>query len=483
MNTQPPGHENQNQPEQKNYQEDSLADLFISRGRQSSEFYKWILKLFDKNNLWNLNKDQALKDALNNPLNLYHVFVHIYNEQIKILNEEDRLLNQVESLKNSEKKFLEWLAKNFGIVNINWTLPTKEIAKGLNNPQSVLDALARIYNQIIKIEQIEIKNNELHSILTQKTQNVVSLQQEIQQLRQQKHTITQLQKRIDDLERENKELNSRVTSLLSKLDKENRDKAVTITSDDSLRQRDSLTQDFIRLNTQDFTAVSNELFNYRCQINSDLKSDRKAEIARIKSLLSKKIFQEGRDLFISDRNLFQKENLSSIIKDFADDIIKQLIISEDQSTEVPRNNLDKLIDKGLNLLIEILNAQPPGEFLIEDEGSKFNPERHQAVTGCESGGKILYTTYPGYCVNNRIIGDALKAYVYTVSEQEFDLKKTENNQEEKLIDEQNSSDTTISGSQTGTSNTTVTNDFSGSYANTKNSDENLSNEAESTSAL
>ncbi len=51
--------------------------------------------------------------------------------------------------------------------------------------------------------------------------------------------------------------------------------------------------------------------------------------------------------------------------------------------------------------------------MIPNQGDNFNPEKHQPVASCEPSCKIVYTTYPGYCVDNRIIDEALRAFVFT----------------------------------------------------------------------
>lgn len=90
-----------------------------------------------------------------------------------------------------------------------------------------------------------------------------------------------------------------------------------------------------------------------------------------------------------------------------------------------------MVKKGLKLVKEIVNDDPPGHFLIASQGETFNPENHEPVPGCEPSGQIVYTTYPGYCVNNRIIGESLKASVFTEPDkqpEDQEEQPSENNQ-------------------------------------------------------
>ena len=89
----------------------------------------------------------------------------------------------------------------------------------------------------------------------------------------------------------------------------------------------------------------------------------------------------------------------------------------------PKKEVRYIDEKGVKKIGEmkvempsIVNDDPPGHFLIANQGDAFNPEKHQPVAGCEPSGKIVYTTYPRYCVNDRIIGEALKAFVFTEPE-------------------------------------------------------------------
>ncbi|NEN87863.1 MAG: hypothetical protein F6K48_02630 [Okeania sp. SIO3H1] len=276
-------------------------------------------------------------------------------------------------------------------------------------------------------EELQEENNALenknNSSLKKRNKQ---LKEQVKNLQQQnKNQVIQLQTRINELEKEKKEIKRKKeeisksrSSLLSELSALKRDKSTTITSNESRRQRDVLAQDFIQLNTQKITSIGNEIFNHLSQINSDLKANRKREIAKIKSVFSQHIFSEGSKCFTAD-NLIEQDNFPQVVENLTNSILTDLQIPETAKFPEPiPTNLKNLVEKGLKLVKEIVNDDPPGHFLIANQGDAFNSEKHQPVAGCEPNGKIIYTTYPGYCVNDRIIGESLKAFVFTEPEEE-----------------------------------------------------------------
>ncbi|NEP81483.1 MAG: hypothetical protein F6K39_26955 [Okeania sp. SIO3B3] len=337
-----------------------------------NDCFSWLLKIFCIPEKKDQEKEQinALQNAIKNPKIFLETFLKIYRETLKLQENYQRL----------EKK--------------NRVL--EETNLSLNNYDTHQDQK----NNIINKENQQLKNL------------VNNLKQE------NKSKAIQFQTRIDKLESENQELRQRVSFLLSKLNARDRDKSSTITSNDSRRQRDVLTQEFIQINTQEITGIGNEIFNHLSQINSNLKAKRKREIAKIKSVFSKYIFDKGSQCFTAD-NSIEEDKFPQVVEYFTNSILTDLQIPETAKIPEPiHTNLKNLVEKGLNLVKEIVNDDPPGHFLITNQGEAFDPEKHQPVAGCEPSGKIVYTTYPGYCVNDRIIGESLKAFVFTEPEEE-----------------------------------------------------------------
>ena len=274
------------------------------------------------------------------------------------------------------------------------------IKKELKNPKKLLETFYKVYKIHVEWQKINQENQKK-------------------------------QRRIDELERENQELRESKSSLLSKLSDRDRDTSNTITSDESRPQRDVLTENFIQLKTQEITSFGHEIFNHLSQINSDLKAHRKREISKIKHVFSKHIFDKGSQYF-TDNNSIGEDKFPQVVEDFTTSILTDLQITEAAKFPEPiPTNLKNLVKKGLKLVKEIVNDDPPGHFLIASQGETFNPENHEPVPGCEPSGQIVYTTYPGYCVNNRIIGESLKASVFTEPDkqpEDQEEQPSENNQ-------------------------------------------------------
>lgn len=440
----PPGNSNPNQPNQTGYEnrgQQELNEQQVSWANWISHIYhkhidlfQWLLELFSVKN-WSITKEKDLESAITNPQTLLKVFDQLLEAKKAIDLDKQKLKLEIERA-NHLRKFLVSL---FEIKSLMWWDQDKELEKALSDPHKLFEAFSKLQQDTSSIEQSKQKTLNLNYTLNQQSQQIFNLQQEIENLRRENRSTTQLQSRIDYLERENQELHARVSSLLGKLSDRDRDKTSTITSNDSRPQRDVLTQKFIQLNNQDFTAASIEIFNHRCSVNPALKYDRKREIALVKSILSKHILKNGSDLFMSNK-LIQPEDFPKTAEYFTDLLLKDLEMPT--RTNCPKailNTLVNLVEKGLNLVKDIVNDEPPGELLIEDEGTVFNSEIHQPVPGCDPIGRILYTTYPGYRVNNRIIGEALKAFVFTVPEEEFGSVKTVSNIENKQLANENDS--------------------------------------------
>ena len=344
--------------------------------------------------------------------------------------------------------YFNWLLKTFYIPYSKHNDKQEKqrinaIKKALQDPKQLIPTFYLLYKKECVLSRFKYsddksqKNNSdlknenysnTSSIQTEKEE----LKQTINDLEQEKESqVIKLNKRIDELERENQELRESKSSLLRKLSDRDRDTSNTITSDESRPQRDVLTENFIQLKTQEITSVGHEIFNHLSQINSDLKVNRKREIAKIKYVFSQQIFDKGSQCFTGD-NSIGEDKFPQVVEDFTTSILTDLQITEAAKFPEPiPTNLKNLVEKGLKLVKEIVNDDPPGHFLIASQGETFNPENHEPVPGCEPSGQIVYTTYPGYCVNNRIIGESLKASVFTEPDkqpEDQEEQPSENNQ-------------------------------------------------------
>jgi hypothetical protein len=78
-------------------------------------------------------------------------------------------------------------------------------------------------------------------------------------------------------------------------------------------------------------------------------------------------------------------------------------------------DLDAVIASALRLLEDMLTASPPGRLLLPREGSPFDPQRHEALSGRPSTGdlKVKVTLFPGYVILGEPPVVAEKAVTYT----------------------------------------------------------------------
>lgn len=78
-------------------------------------------------------------------------------------------------------------------------------------------------------------------------------------------------------------------------------------------------------------------------------------------------------------------------------------------------HIDRLLVSVLQFLTDLLTATPPGRLLLPRDGSVFDPERHEAISGRPSTGevKVTATLFPGYVVLANPPRILEKAQVYT----------------------------------------------------------------------
>ncbi len=335
------------------------------------------------------------------------------------LSPEHSALSETSEQSNFLQNGLNWLQINMNPGHLNWVR------------QSPREALDLIYKLKHKKESLEssnerlVQNNEIlireNTRLKQDNQNLnhnskhysQKYNQQSQanyQIREENETLRRnnavLKEEIKQSKKEGDELDTRFNALLSELAAYRRDPTTTYISDDSRSQNHLLVQEFKELKEQDSQRISSSIFSHRCESIPSLKADRKQEIARIKAILSEEIMVKG-------MTLSTEESASTHVMD---SVCTALGMSAESSIpEALRTDIGNLVKKGLELMKKIASADPPGVLWTEKEGTPFNPDRHEAMLGCEEGGKILLTVYPGYLVGDRVFE---KALVLTVPEAE-----------------------------------------------------------------
>ncbi|MEC4811926.1 MAG: hypothetical protein SAK29_01375 [Scytonema sp. PMC 1069.18] len=441
---------------------------------------------------------QSIQDGLNSikeNFNQWQIQIGMGNqlqmENTKILNLRSsikKVVQWLESLKYGNSPILsdiETVAKFLNEIDTSFASYSslikqheslKETASCLENDVKKWRERANFYQEQNKqYQSIQIFQDNPNDL----RRNNERLSQENQVLRSNntllQNQVTSIERERDTLKNERDELENERGRMLRDLAAKNQDKNTTYTISidrHNKPQHHTLYQEFKQLKDQEFNAFSKEMFFYLSEQELVLKANRKQEIAKIKSVLSKQVIIDGMKLFtgtsdFSDEieenalktvsqsfrtaagiaenvemsetlsneleNLIKQgmkllnetsssgtskrfrnqEEFTTVVKDISTSIYNALKISEEK--EIPekiRIDTENLVQKGLELVRKIASADPPGILWIEKEGIPFKSDRHEAILGCEEGGKILLTVYPGYMVGDRVFE---KALVFTVS--------------------------------------------------------------------
>jgi HAD superfamily hydrolase (TIGR01509 family) len=188
----------------------------------------------------------------------------------------------------------------------------------------------------------------------------------------------------------------KITQLLGELSAYRVDKASTYISDASDRpQNHLLAQEYKGLKDQAVHSLALTIFRLRS--SDDSQSDRKREIALIKSSLSELVFREGA------RGITAKASSAG----WEDAARKATLAIESRFAGVSVDQIRSLVERSFSLLERISQANPPGQLWLPLEGEPFDPTQHEATLDCEGDGIIDLAVLPGYRVENRVFEKAL----------------------------------------------------------------------------
>jgi uncharacterized coiled-coil DUF342 family protein len=224
--------------------------------------------------------------------------------------------------------------------------------------------------------------------------------------------ILKKEEKIQQIDNEIIKLQALVGKQLANEEDSKRDKTASYVSEASdIRPRNyELVTKFSLLKTQTFQGLSNKLFKYFRSIDEAEAVNRSRRIAEIKSTLSQKILTEI-DFFSEDNELSGKI-LTEYVEDISNSVCQSLNINRATITEDLYDSIKDSVQKGLELIRDINNAEPPGKLYIMN-GERFDSGRHEPVLGCEEGGTVEFTVYPAYFVGDRVFA---KAVVFTSPE-------------------------------------------------------------------
>jgi hypothetical protein len=202
------------------------------------------------------------------------------------------------------------------------------------------------------------------------------------------------------------DLNDRMNAAISELASVKRDRSTGYVAN-SGPQNYVLAQEFRSFADQELHRVSNEVYRHLCELDPKLRPQRKLILSKLKSVLSTEIFIKGK--VVGSEVASGDELVTALItKRVAESVNKEL--GHEIFGPAPSRLQELLVDlvlKGISLLKNVSEADPPGEFWIEGPGEPFNMERHEPVLECEGSGKINLTVFPGYSVNGRVYSKAI----------------------------------------------------------------------------
>ncbi|HAT81579.1 MAG TPA: hypothetical protein DCS17_09515, partial [Flavobacterium sp.] len=427
--------------------------------------FKWLLDVFEINN-FTLQKNDTLANNMKDAQKLFAVFKKIQESDLSLKTEIDQLQKTKPQLFNSLLQCFEISPNYWASENLEKKMRDHKVLFGVfaklsqysganyqqqQNCQQKIEDLAKnnqfLFNYLLKSfiisenlppnqqkQQLEIKLldpilsvqafsnfydhcKRLNTQLQDTKDSENAMRQELEKLQKEKRSVSYYEDKMQELEAENEALKKKSGEMFATLSRQNRNETTTITSDNSRRQRDTLISEFQTLASQDFKRITVQIFNYLILINPELQNNRKQEEAKIRSILSERILIAGFN-WITEKNSVSSESNLWITK--AKEITQ--LITQDLFQQSTGNiskeiieSLENLTQKGLKLVKDIINDQPPGELWIEPKGKNFNPDKHEPIIGCEADGLILYTTYPGYRTGSRILE---KAIVFTVPKSE-----------------------------------------------------------------
>jgi hypothetical protein len=217
--------------------------------------------------------------------------------------------------------------------------------------------------------------------------------------------------------RERDELSRRLSEALGRL--AGRDAgAYSVAAPGSGPQHDQLVQVFRRLKTQDFRALSEDLYHLLQQKAHGHSSPPADARPQFRHLLSEKILVEG-SKWLGVLTAVRRSASADVDADDLREKIYQSVRQELGKKEPPVEVADRIretITKGVSLLRAMRSATPSACLLVPHRGSPFVADEQEAVLGRPDQGTatVRFTVFPGYLVtgSNRVLE---KALVYTES--------------------------------------------------------------------
>lgn len=328
--------------------------------------------------------------------------------------------NQAKTQNNADiHSFIRWIRNNIYLEDGKYQVKDKakdQISETRN--EKITNPLVMLYELVQHIDYLNSEiaryKKEIENSSSWWEKNFGTKDKELNQL---KYKQQELKSRIESLSKELKKLtierddyksgcddyDKKFQKLLGEKSNERLDKNKHYKMTDSRPLSFQIREHFEKLGKSLYRR-SNEIIAH-VKSKEIISNERHQTIANISVIFSERILLEYWELLKSSQN-FQEEDTSEIITNITNFIFSDLGIDKDYpDINQIRQKVDNLVRKGRLLLRDICQTDPPGEIFeieIEEENIKFNSDEHQAMTSCKSEGKVQFTVFPGYRVNDVI---------------------------------------------------------------------------------
>jgi hypothetical protein len=245
----------------------------------------------------------------------------------------------------------------------------------------------------------------------------------------------------DRLRSENRKLDDRVSLLLSELAEHRRDRARTYVADTP--QVHLIADEWKHFRDQDFRGVARSVL--KLLPPPENPADKRRQRARIHSLLARELLMRPCEDQLADRRRDGLRRFLATLEEYPLSPAQRLAIVAVVETELTpgphtpsdrgpglwsllgldvatekqeehedlQRRLKALAERATRLVAKILSTEPPARLELDAAGMTFDEELHDAMPGGAEHGTVLWSTFPRYCVGERVI---VKASVFAMDD-------------------------------------------------------------------
>jgi hypothetical protein len=337
------------------------------------------------------------------------------------------VVNPLKRLWKSFNKFLKFSNRDEIMLSDENNLGHKERVQDnkKNSPKTTKNnqELLKTTQELLKATQELLKatqetNQELNDKLSRTEQEKHELNEKIHELNEK---IIDLINQLSTAMQEKNALSIRLNNKISDSHSSKIDRTTTFEASTYQLQPHELSESLKMLEENTLRDISRDIFKFRKEFNNEFaqkypKFD-KFEVAKIKSVVSKTLFIEGRKLFEQDSVSDYEQDL---VCQVTEAILRYLEAQDSlKLSEKLSDQLKNLCKKSVNILssLQQLESLDSLIWIEEIENKQFNDNEHRVEVGCKEDGNIEMTTFPGYIVRDRNTGKKrimVKACVFTI---------------------------------------------------------------------